>query len=70
MQASAAAMIRVDLPTLERPAKATSGRSAGGRPAISTAPIMKLTSWAKRTRAASSSSSVKPSLTKTPASCP
>ena len=48
---------RLDLPTFDRPAKATSGRSAGGMPSIFTAPIMKATGWANRTRAASMASS-------------
>ena len=52
-------LIRLDLPTLERPAKATSGRSADGMVSIRTAPIMNETGWAKNTRAVSICSSVK-----------
>src|SRR5476651_2444896 len=52
-------LIRLDLPTLERPAKAISGRSGGGSCSIWAAPIRNTASRANSTRAASISASEK-----------
>ena len=52
------ALISDDLPTLERPAKATSGRSGGGSCSSLAQPSRKRQSRANSTRAASSSSSL------------
>ena len=50
------ALIRLDLPTFERPAKQTSARSAGGSPSMATTPLRKSTGPAKSRRPASSAS--------------
>ena len=41
------ALIRLDLPTFERPAKATSGTSGGGSWSIWAQPMTNSTGWAK-----------------------
>ena len=50
------ALIRLDLPTFERPAKQTSSRSAGGSPSIATTPLTKSQGPAKSSRPRSSAS--------------
>ena len=50
------ALIRLDLPTFERPAKQTSARSAGGSPSMATTPFRNSTGPAKSRRPASSAS--------------
>ncbi len=44
------ALMRLDLPTFERPAKAISGRSASGRPEVATTPLTKTVSAWKSLR--------------------
>ena len=51
-------LMRLDLPTFERPAKAISGRSGSGNCSILAAPMTKVAGRANRTRAASMSSGV------------
>src|SRR6185312_3807926 len=59
------ALISEDLPTLERPAKAISSRSIGGRSSILTQPLMKTKGRANSSRPASTRSSLMASATLT-----